>query len=200
LKTKNFIKNLQKIDPSGELHVSGIDGGALTWVERLSGYYDGPGVYTEDDKFIIDYLNEKIVIHTEDEDDFIWNNEGDYSNIVVKTDSKDCKKEYEEKFKKISEEYKNCHNKQLYEQMFKVLKRLKEGYSIYQSKEDRGKYHGVFYVLNGHDFKRTHGKDIYKDGSDYQEILCQGEVEVLKESGFFVEEEGADYITWRLSI
>ena len=59
MKTKDIISKLQELDRSGELHVSGSDG-AILFLEALPGYYDGPGHYLEDDKYIIDYISDKV--------------------------------------------------------------------------------------------------------------------------------------------
>jgi len=78
------------------------------------------------------------------------------------------------------------------------MQKIKEGYQIFQHIEDRGKYSGVFYVEKGHEFKRIQGQFVYKDCNKYQEILCQGDVMALKESGFFEEIEEKDHIRWKL--
>jgi hypothetical protein len=41
MKTKDFIKLLQKEDPSGESHIR-INGNPVWFIESKSGYWDGP--------------------------------------------------------------------------------------------------------------------------------------------------------------
>lgn len=67
MKVKKLIQILQELDPTGELHVTGWAGSILS-VDRLPGYWDGPGDYFEESEFypekmFIDYVNDKIVIH-----------------------------------------------------------------------------------------------------------------------------------------
>jgi hypothetical protein len=195
--SEQIIEALRKLDPTGKTHVS-VNGEAIIDLDLMPGYYDGPGVYIEGDEFFIDGKNNKIVIHTEDVEDFVWNNDGDHTKVVVNVQSRS--EDYLIQARKASEDYKRLHQRHVEEHTFSVLKKLQEGYQVFQHISDKGMYHGVFYVEAGAEFKRTHGRDIYKDRSKTQETLCQGDVMALKESGFFEEIEEKDYIYWRLKI
>ena len=197
MKSGQIIEKLKELDPTGEIHVS-VNGEAITYFDLLPGYYDGPGVYIEEDEFFIDGENQKIIIHTEDLEDFVWNNDGDDSKIKINVQN--SSEDYLNTARKASEDYKQLRQEQIEKHTFKVLKKVQEGFQIFQCAEDKSKYNGVFYVQAGAEFKRTHGRDIYKDCSKTQESLCQGDVMALKESGFFEEIEEKDYIYWRLKM
>jgi len=197
MKSKRLIELLQNLDPSGEINVT-TGGYAITHVDRLEGYYDGPGIYLQDGRFVIDDQDDKIVIHTIDAEDFIWDEDGDYSKIDLKI--RYGKEDRLKSFQKFSEDFKRFHKQSIEEHTFQVLKKIQEGYWICQHLSDRGKYWGIFYVKSGHDFKRENGRDIYKDCNENQQTLCQGDVMALKESGFFEEIESKDYIHWRLKL
>jgi hypothetical protein len=111
MKVKDFIKMLQEHDPEDYVR---LDGGAILFAEPKEGYWDGPYEYiNEDGNFVISIKSNKVDIHTIDVEDFIWEHGGDYSKINFEGFEQYVEKErnvqrYIEKFKKISEEYKEA--------------------------------------------------------------------------------------------
>ena len=111
MKTKDFIKMLQDADPTGECHIRLGDG--IPWfAERKEGYWDGPYQYMDEDgNLVISTKGDKVDIHAVDYEEFIWNNDGDYSKIKFDLSYVENDKhinDYIERFKKISEECKKC--------------------------------------------------------------------------------------------
>lgn len=114
MKTKEIIKLLKEVDPSGETHVRAGDDGVITFFEMKEGYWDGEYSYIDDEgNFIITSTGTKIDMHTIDYEDFIYNNKGDYSKIKLdfsnyadKNQMKEKEEHYLKEFKKISDDYK----------------------------------------------------------------------------------------------
>lgn len=109
MKVKKMIEILNELDPTGEIEVTGW-AGAILDLDRLPGYYDGPGHYFEESEcypkhMYIDYIHDKIVIQEISTKDHIWNKQGDYTGIVVIGDD-DEKNNYLKRFKEESERYK----------------------------------------------------------------------------------------------
>ena len=72
MKTKELIELLQKADPSGELHIHGVQG-----IDRMPAYYDGSLIYYKEGKWVISDKGSKIVLKEFDryslfEDDCEW--------------------------------------------------------------------------------------------------------------------------------
>lgn len=111
MKSKDFIKLIQEEDPTGESHVR-IDGGEPCYVELKEGYWDGPYQYRDGDEWVISTKGDKLDIMSRNWEDFIINHKGDYSKIRLDlTYCKDYTDEWLERFKKISEEYKEIIKK-----------------------------------------------------------------------------------------
>jgi hypothetical protein len=181
MKVKDLIKELQEADPTGECYVR-CDAGAPFFVERKEGYWDGPYHYIEDGKYHISSTHDKVDIQSMDYESWIWDHDGDYSSIEVDTSvycaSAERKKEWLEKFEKISKECKKFKEQCLKEMTFDVLKRLNDDWHIYQDTDKPvGHYNAMYYEKytplpgNQTEFARDR--------------LCQGETEVLLESGLF---------------
>ena len=73
MKTLEFIKLLQELDPSGECHIR-IDGIMPQYVERKEGYQDGPYSYMEDETLVFSTEEDKIDIYTFDIEEWAWEN------------------------------------------------------------------------------------------------------------------------------
>ena len=71
MKTKDFIKMLQDVDPTGEHHIR-LDGGFPSFAELVKGYHDGGYSYIDDDgDFIVSNEDFKVDIHSMNIDEFI---------------------------------------------------------------------------------------------------------------------------------
>jgi hypothetical protein len=130
----------------------------------------------------MDDKNDKIVIHTMDVEEFIFNESGDLSKIDMTNIGK--KEEYLPWMKKKSEEIKKIHEEILAGHLREVLNKIKDGYIITQNKKEKvGMMNVMFYK---------------KDGK--KEQLCQGDCEIVLRSGFFVNRETEDEIVWEFDV
>lgn len=190
MKTNELIKLLQEEDPNNECHVR--FGGAIVGVERKEGYWDGPYSYINDKKqFVISTRDDKIDIHCTDVEDFIWDHDGDYSDVIFDFEGysrealENKKESYLKTFKKSSDEFKRL-DKQLKEQFFfEVVEKLQKGWKIREDK-DKGKWNKV--QMN---FVNKIG---IRAGQ-----LCIGEMSVVYDTGMFeVYDEEKNSRFWRL--
>lgn len=173
MKVKDLIRALQEADPTGECHVR-CGGGAIFFAERKEGYWDGPYQYIENDEFYISAKHEKVDINSIDYESWIWDHAGDYSKIhvdmsVYGSRAKEKQKEWLEKFEKISKECKQFTAQSIKEMTFNVLKRLHDGWDIFQDPDKPIGYYNAMYYKKGDETKR----------------LMQGETKALLESGLF---------------
>lgn len=174
MKTKDIIKELQEIDPSGETHVR-FQSGELIGFERKEGYYDGAYTYKDDqDRFVITDKGEKIDAYFEEISDMIWEYKGNLeeieNKIVVDLSKKDARKDFLERvIKPEAEKAREWHRKSLEEFTFKVLKKIKEGWIVTQPL----------------DTKIGHLNYMYFEKDDKKEKMCQGECDAVLNSGFF---------------
>jgi hypothetical protein len=184
--SKDLIKKLQEIDPEGNKRVC-CDGDAIFFLEDLPGYYDGYFSYFNDheyfpEKLYMDDKNDKIVIHTMDVEEFIFNESGDLSKIDMTNIGK--KEEYLPWMKKKSEEIKRINEEILAGHLREVLNKIKDGYIITQNKKEKvGMMNVMFYK---------------KDGK--KEQLCQGDCEIVLHTGFFVHREMENEIVWDFDV
>lgn len=174
MKVKDLIKELQEADPTGECHVRCGGGGAVFFAEHKEGYWDGPYQYIENDEFYISAEHDKVDVQSINWQDWIWDHDGDYSKIHVDMSVYGCRaeekqKEWLEKFEKVSKECKHLKEQLLKEATFGVLKKLHDGWDIFQeSDKPIGHYNAMY----------------YKKG-DKIERLMNGETVALLESGLF---------------
>ena len=187
--SKELIKLLQEEDPEGNCHVR-TGGGAITFVERKEGYWDGPYSYVEgegvDSTYVISTQSDKLDIHTIEASDWIWGHHGDYSKIRLDLTYSDDRrqKEYLESFKKSSDEYKHFNERSIWEMTTRVLEKIREGFIIVQDKDRSiGQYNSMEYR-----------KDSKK------ERLMQGETMSLLESGFFKPVKVGDHLEWQFTL
>lgn len=61
MKVKELIKQLQELDPTGELYVDGV-----YYIDRLLGYYDGPCLRVDEDRIEFNDYEDKIRIYNMD--------------------------------------------------------------------------------------------------------------------------------------
>jgi O-glycosyl hydrolase len=146
--SKDLIKKLQEIDPDGNKRVC-CDGDAILFLEDLPGYFDGCFCYFDEheyfpEKLYMDDKNDKIVIHSMDVEEFIFNVVGDLSKIDMTNIGN--KKNYLSWMKKKSEEIKKMHKDILDGHLPEVLNKIKNGYTIVQDKKDKiGMFNVMFY-------------------------------------------------------
>ena len=137
--TKEFIKMLKEADPSGNLHVR-VGEGIPLFAEPKQGYWDGPYYYFDNDRnFVISVKGDKVDIHTTGYEEFIWDNDGDYSNIKFEGFDRYCDpepslKRYQETFDKISQECIACLEQSTAHFTKEVNEKLEEGWKIREDK------------------------------------------------------------------
>ena len=138
MKVKDFIKMLQEQNPEDYVR---IPGGAIWFAEPKEGYWDGPYQYRDGENFVISTRGSKVDIHIQDVEDFIWNNDGDYSKIKLDLagysgETLDRQvNDYKKKFEKISEKCKEFNEKSIEHFSIQVLKKLQEGWRVRESKK-----------------------------------------------------------------
>ena len=171
MKTRDLIESLKESDPTGELHVklkTSEGHGVVVGSYKSPGYYDGPFSYIENKKFIISDKGEKVEITSIFLDDFIFDNGGDTSNIIL--DVRDSIKEYLKK--EIEEMAKEAieFKKRSFDKFFVIiLEKLRSGWKIIQKDHSPGgRYGSLFYI---------------KDEEEDQ--LAIGAHEVIFKSDFF---------------
>lgn len=190
MKTNELIKLLQETDPNNECHVR-FDG-AIIGVERKEGYWDGPYSYINDKKqFVISTRGDKIDIHCTDAEDFIWDHDGDYSDVIFdfegySRESLENKKEsYLKTFKKSSDEFKRLDKQFKQQFFFEVVEKLQKGWKI---REDKDKERWNKLQMN---FVNKVGIKVVQ--------LCMGEMDVVYDTGMFeVYDEKKNVRFWRL--
>lgn len=110
MKTKDFIKLLQKEDPTGESHIR-INGDVIIGVQAKDGYWDGPYNYFKKDRdgkptWVASTRGSKIDVMTIDLFDFADMYKGNWEemkkHIIVEYDY--VSKEYENNFIKNAKE------------------------------------------------------------------------------------------------
>lgn len=184
MKTKDIIKKLKEVDPSGETHVRFQEGELLDFI-RKEGYYDGDYIYRdENDKLVVTDKGEKIDAYFEDISDIIWECEGDLEKIMSKIiiDLGSAKDYFERVIKPEAEKARKGHEKSLAEFTFRVFKKIKEGWIITQPL----------------DTKIGHLNYMYFERNGEKEKMCQGECHAVLNSGFFkLRKENTRYI-WNL--
>lgn len=196
MKTKELIKKFKELDPSGELHVDGI-----LYVDSLPGYYDGPCHYTEDENFVIDYNNEKIVLYHLCFDDFFWDNDKSKLKVLddVHVDIK-TEKDYYDKIEEIHKQKKEFKQDSLQRQLPEILDKLKEGYAIIKHK-DAQKYFFTWIQKEIINLDMTLNDEVLlrKSYSGSYNHLAQGEAYVIADSGYFsCIETYKNYEIWNL--
>lgn len=188
MKTKDIIKGLKEVDPSGETHAR-FEGGELIGFERKEGYYDGAYIYkNEDDKLVITDKDEKIDAHFEDITDRIWECEGDLEKIkgeiiIDLSKKKDNKNYLKRVVESEAERAREWHKRSLAEFTFYVLKKVKEGWIITQSCETKIGHYNFMYFEKG----------------DKKEKMRQGDCGAVLKSGFFKFIDENNRYVWTLN-
>ncbi len=207
MKTKDFIRMLEKADPTGEGYIRLPGSGAPYFAEVKEGYWDGPYEYLQlgeekkyyphDSVLVTSTRGYKVDIHVLDTDSIIWDEDGDIEKIKKRIsfdydgygeDSKleKTKKAWEniEKEAKTAREY---HAKSLLEWTEKVVTRYFS--DSWEVRQPLDKEIGWANCMTAHS---TGFLGIKKD-----EKLCQGECEAIIESGKFYPEKTSKYYIWK---
>ena len=186
MKVKDLIKYLQEADPTGERHVR-VDGGAIFGCEPKPGYWDGPYQYIDWDrkKYVISTKGDKVDIRTMSYEDWIWDHDGDTSDIELQlTYCNDTReKEYRKEFKEIAEEARA--QAEIFDEEFleRVKKLIAEGWAFREDKK------------NGNWSKSM----MYRSKDDKVERMLIGECEAVTKSGAFeIDKENDRYVFWRM--
>lgn len=204
--TSELIKLLQKEDPQGDCHVR-IAGSMPAYVESKPGYWDGSYSYLDrKGNYVITTKGAKVDIITMDVEDFIWNNQGDYSKVKVDLAGYSGEvlekkvSSLQEKFRKIQDRYNAFAKQMLEEHTILVLNKLKEGWQIIQpSSYPIGHYNVMWYVKNPDKFVEIKNGYRAPDNRN-QKQLVQGDCGAVLKSGFFKADRKGKLIYWRLYI
>ena len=146
MKTRELIEQLQKEDPSGELHVR-INGMMPIFAEKKLGYYDGSYQYLDGDKIIISTQGEKVDINTLDLETWVWEHFNDWeSKIEFKHYNQDTVNELKIRLSKIAAEASEFDKHSVQEFSNFIMDKIKEGYKVIQEDTDLGKYNTMFFT------------------------------------------------------
>lgn len=142
MKTKDFIKMLQDVDPSGEANIS-MEGGVPVFASLLPGYYDGSYSYLDEEgNYVTSKNDSKLCIHCKSSYDFIddeYEVGMSWEEIREKFRFENISDEYIEsflsrvkiQFREIEEMETNIYNDSLDE----MIEKAKSGWEWYQDKK-----------------------------------------------------------------
>lgn len=177
MKTKDFIKLLQKEDPTGEGYIR-INNGPITSVVKKEGYWDGPYSYIEKQEdgkpiWVETTRGYKIDVYTINLWDFAERFQGDWEemkkHIRIEYDYLDDG-EKEQAFLKLAKQecidYKKMSSK-LYEASYKeMVENAKKGWRWFQNKkvdkEQKPNLHTYYTWKIYNEKKKNQGSNIYQ--------------------------------------
>ena len=150
MKTKEFIKMLQKEDPTGEGNLR-MYGGVPKFVERKPGYWDGPYEYLDEEgNFVTSIAGYKIDIHCVNLEDYASgladrNDSQKWEEVenkfkfelydYINTDQRNEKiKGYLERARSSWEETKGINNSSYQRSLDAMRKNAKDGWTWFQNK------------------------------------------------------------------
>jgi hypothetical protein len=173
MKSKEIIRKLQELDPSGEIEVTGWTG-AIHCLDIIPGYWDGPCYYFPEsesfpEKMIIsDKMDSKILIREISLEDYIYNVDGDLNRVVIDTHNPDglnklCEK-YSREAKKVEKQLDDAAFKDFMQKF--IIEKLEV---VCPDKSKSDKHHQQYW---------------YKDDKQLDK-LNQGECSIVLKSGFF---------------
>lgn len=176
MKSKELIKRLQEIDPTGETQVmSDGKGCCIIDVDSEPAYWDGPCHYVDDDNiyfpkkyYISDKLDGKIVISTISLEDFVGYKTDIENDILIDLECGN-KEFYLERAKKQKEIEHKLRNETIAKFLPKLYDRINNSWKIFHD-SDRPIHH--------------YNSSYFKLGTE-QKKLCQGETIALLDSGNF---------------
>jgi len=179
MKTKDFIKMLQKTDPSGEAYIR--IGGAIIGAELKPGYWDGPYEYMDENGiFVSSIKGQKVDIHTENMEDIVYELDGDMDKVKEKirfeydgyvNNGKDRIENIWKNLEKVAENAREFHKKSLINFTKKIKERYKKGEFIIEKINNEHPLHMTnFYWKN----------KLSKKGG-----ICGGEHDVIFKTDLF---------------
>jgi len=176
MKSKELIKRLQEIDPTGEIQVmSDGKGSCIIGIDSEPAYWDGPCHYVDDDNiyfpdkyYISDKLDGKIVISTISLEDFVGYKTDIENDILIDLECGN-KGFYLERAKEQKEIEISFRNKTILEFLPKLYSKINDGWQIFHDKDNPITHYNSSYFKRGTEIKR----------------LCQGETTALLGSGDF---------------
>jgi len=194
MKSKEFIKLLQEIDPTGEAHIRGF-GGAIVSAYMNPGYYDGSYSYMDGDVYVSTRKDSKIDVVVYDIDSIIERYHGDMDKIKehVRFDSYTDK--CWENIEKQAREYRDLKQRFLNEATFEVLKKYQQGLQVAQSIKDKI---GHYNVMWWHEDGSTQINRMYSIGNCNG--LNQGQCGAIIKSGFFTPVQEGEIYVWKLNL
>lgn len=204
--TEDFIKILQKEDPSGKAHIR-LHGGIPMGAELKPGYWDGPYSYiNEQGQYVHTMKGEKVDIWCVEPEDFVWDNEMGYcpykdnreeaweklKTLFVLEYTNSIKEQRDEKernfFKDIEDNFKEYVDYRIASSIRytdEVVKKAKDGWKFFQKKFDE-KYNWYKWDIIDENGKKEFGG---ANLATSQPILL---------SGKFVSYDRGDYLEWTL--
>lgn len=210
MKTKDFIKMLQKADPTGEGYIRLPGGGAPWFAEVKEGYWDGSYQYLElgdekkyyphDSILVTSIKGYKVDINVMETDSIIWDENGDIERIKKRLrfefdgyHPNQVKEKINKLWNDIEKEASNAkkfHEKSTTEWSENVIKKFfneKDRWEIRQPLDTKIGWanHMIAYQ------SKFLGLTIEKHQ------LCQGECLAIIESGKFYYEKGNEYYVWK---
>lgn len=199
MKTKDFIKMLQKADPTGEGYIRLPGGGAPWFAEEKEGYWDGPYQFLDyrkdknghDAVLTTSTKGYKIDIHVMDANSIIWDENGDMERIKKRIAFDYTYINGDEKisnsWKHIEEEAKYArgfHEKSLADWTTRTIDKYFSG--GWEVRQPLDKKIGFFNSMIAHGFLGL-----------TKETFCQGECMAVIESGKFYYEKENEYYVWK---
>ena len=201
MKTKDFIKILQKEDPTGEGYLR-LEEGPILFAEQKEGYWDGPYSYIEkgeDGKpiWVETTKGYKIDIHCMDLYDFAERFDGDWEEMkkhirveYTYLDDGEREKSFLDLAKKECDEYKAMKD-EFYEDGYKsMVENAKKGWTWFQDKRVDGDDKPNWYLYYYWKVYNEKGK---KEGScirNTESVLKSGDWEKVD------NEKKKDYYQW----
>jgi hypothetical protein len=190
---------LQEQDPDGKCHVR-LPGGIPDYAIKKEGYYDGSYTYLDHNgNYVISDKGFKIDVYCIELEDFLWDDHNDNKRVIIDIKDKERKKAIQNEIKKIQVERDKCRRGLLYEHVFRVMEKIKEGWKIVQpALTVVGHYNVMWYVRDISKFVDKGNPCDIRSGN--QDNLCQGDCGAVLESGFFKWIVRGNVIEWVLKI
>lgn len=204
MKTKDFIKMLEKADPTGEGYVRLPSGGAPWFAEAKEGYWDGAYQYLElgaekkyyphDSVLVTSKKGYKIDVHVMETNTIIWDENGDMDKIRKRIRFDYEGQRADEAWLYIEKEaaaVRDHHTKSLADWTMRTYDSYFEGgFEVRQPKTSKiGTYNSIVAHPTG-----------FLGNFKEKKQLCQGECMAIIESGKFVYEEQDEYYVWKYDV
>jgi len=173
---------LQKEDPTGEAHVR-LPGGTPKWVEMKPGYYDGPYSYIDEDgNYVLSDKGSKIDVLCSDMEDFIWEEDGDTTRVVLDVHNPEDYKECVTKYSRDAQECRKNIEQQIEEE---VLKKIDGGWKIVREIEDsKSGFNQHWFIKNPQKFKGKNRSQVFVSNAN-QKTMGMGYIRFVASSNKF---------------